>query len=86
MPGPRKCWAIARSALNSRVGLEVSCEPLPEMARRIGRDGSPTVGRPERRLGADPVEQPFGGQRIVEGACGWVEISSTLTTSVSTCG
>jgi hypothetical protein len=73
--GRPKCWAIARGALNSRLRLEVSCEPLPEPACRIGRDRSPMVGRAALRRPAS------GGS-----ACGWVEVSPPLTTSVSTVG
>ena len=68
VPGRPKCWAIAHSAMNSRVEPEVICGPLSETASRIGRAGRHRrVGSTGRSWRASmEVEEAFGIQCVGE--------------------
>ena len=69
VPGRPKCWAIAHSAMNSRVEPEVICGPLSETASSTGGDvnvGIEGKGRGDVLTGFDHLQQSLGLQGVGE--------------------
>ena len=83
-PWRPKCWAIAHSAMNSRVDPDVICGPLSETASRTGRCSSLVWGsaRPSSRRAATASSSPSISRASVKATSTWVEVSSAETTSV----
>src|SRR5579875_1972918 len=77
VPGRPKWVAMAHSAMNLRVEMEVICEPLSDTASRIGRRSSSVSGSTGwSALASTKSRSPSASRASVKTTSTWVEVSS----------